>query len=145
MKQVLTVLGERPQFIKASAVSAMMGATSELSEVVAHNGQHLGTNMSEVSFHDLDMTQLKNYTTLSINASDGVQHEAYSIASYAQRDETKWTELIQANRYNLASPTSDKMSIVASVRQTLTIQPREIMPYGGDGQATQRIVEAVGR
>ena len=57
MKKVLTVLGARPQFIKASVVShAFARSGAALSEVVVHTGQHFDDNMSEVFFRELGMT-----------------------------------------------------------------------------------------
>ncbi len=53
--KVLTVLGARPQFIKASVVSAEFARRS-IPEVVVHTGQHYDANMSEVFFEDLGMS-----------------------------------------------------------------------------------------
>ena len=53
-KKIVTVLGARPQFIKASAVSRAI-RESALSEVVLHTGQHFDHNMSDVFFDELDM------------------------------------------------------------------------------------------
>lgn len=55
MKKILTVLGARPQFIKASVVSHAIRQTSGLKEVIVHTGQHFDTNMSDVFFTELDM------------------------------------------------------------------------------------------
>lgn len=52
MLTVLTVLGARPQFIKASVVSRAL-AESTLAEVVIHTGQHFDANMSQVFFDEL--------------------------------------------------------------------------------------------
>lgn len=52
MTQVFTVLGARPQFIKAAPVShaiAQMGLT----ETIAHTGQHFDALMSDVFFEEL--------------------------------------------------------------------------------------------
>lgn len=54
-KKILTVIGARPQFIKASAVSAAFAAFTRLREVVVHTGQHFDVNMSDVFFSDLGM------------------------------------------------------------------------------------------
>lgn len=48
MKKVLTVLGARPQFIKASVVSHAFRQTGQLQEVLVHTGQHFDANMSDV-------------------------------------------------------------------------------------------------
>lgn len=56
-KKILTVIGARPQFIKASAVSACLAACEQLREVVVHTGQHFDTNMSDVFFSELAMAR----------------------------------------------------------------------------------------
>jgi UDP-GlcNAc3NAcA epimerase len=53
--KILTVLGARPQFIKASVVSAAIAADSRLREIVVHTGQHFDNNMSDVFFDELGM------------------------------------------------------------------------------------------
>jgi UDP-GlcNAc3NAcA epimerase len=54
-KKIVTVIGARPQFIKASAVSAVLARSDQLREVVVHTGQHFDANMSDVFFAELDM------------------------------------------------------------------------------------------
>jgi len=56
-KKILTVLGARPQFIKASVVSAAIAAHAGLAEVVVHTGQHFDANMSDVFFDELGMAK----------------------------------------------------------------------------------------
>jgi UDP-GlcNAc3NAcA epimerase len=55
VKTVVTVIGARPQFIKASVVSHALSATGELREVMVHTGQHFDANMSDVFFDELGM------------------------------------------------------------------------------------------
>lgn len=55
MKKILTVLGARPQFVKASVVSKAIRASGALREVLVHTGQHFDANMSDVFFTELDM------------------------------------------------------------------------------------------
>ncbi|WPQ32747.1 non-hydrolyzing UDP-N-acetylglucosamine 2-epimerase [Achromobacter xylosoxidans] len=55
MKRILTVLGARPQFIKASVVSAALAQQVGLAEIVVHTGQHFDANMSDVFFAELGM------------------------------------------------------------------------------------------
>lgn len=57
MLKILTVLGARPQFIKASIVSAEFAKHADVSEVVVHTGQHFDTNMSEIFFKELGMAK----------------------------------------------------------------------------------------
>lgn len=55
MTRILTVLGARPQFIKASVVSHALRESGVLSEVLVHTGQHFDANMSDVFFEELGM------------------------------------------------------------------------------------------
>ncbi|WPG38812.1 non-hydrolyzing UDP-N-acetylglucosamine 2-epimerase [Variovorax sp. EBFNA2] len=51
--KILTVIGARPQFIKASVVSKAISESKVLSEVIVHTGQHFDQNMSEIFFDQL--------------------------------------------------------------------------------------------
>lgn len=53
MKKILTIIGARPQFIKASVVSKVIQETDGLTEVLVHTGQHFDANMSDVFFDQL--------------------------------------------------------------------------------------------
>jgi UDP-GlcNAc3NAcA epimerase len=53
--KIVTVLGARPQFIKASVVSHALRASGVLDEVVVHTGQHFDANMSDVFFEELGL------------------------------------------------------------------------------------------
>ncbi|WP_374525855.1 non-hydrolyzing UDP-N-acetylglucosamine 2-epimerase [Sphingopyxis sp.] len=52
-RTIVTIVGARPQFIKASAVSAAVAASRVLREVIVHTGQHYDANMSDVFFEEL--------------------------------------------------------------------------------------------
>jgi UDP-GlcNAc3NAcA epimerase len=51
--KILTVIGARPQFIKAAAVSNILRKDHE--EVLIHTGQHYDENMSKVFFEELNI------------------------------------------------------------------------------------------
>jgi UDP-GlcNAc3NAcA epimerase len=53
--KILTVLGARPQFIKAATVSRAIRARDDIHEVIVHTGQHFDANMSDVFFDQLDI------------------------------------------------------------------------------------------
>ena len=53
---VLSVVGARPQFIKAAIVSRAL-AVAGVREVVIHTGQHYDARMSDVFFHELGMRE----------------------------------------------------------------------------------------
>lgn len=54
-RKIVTIIGARPQFIKASAVSAALAESQALHEIVIHTGQHFDANMSTVFFNELGM------------------------------------------------------------------------------------------
>jgi UDP-GlcNAc3NAcA epimerase len=55
--KIFTVVGARPQFIKASVVSHAIAATPGLNEVLVHTGQHFDANMSDVFFAELGINK----------------------------------------------------------------------------------------
>lgn len=55
MKKILTVLGARPQFIKAAAFSRAIQNYPDIEEVIVHTGQHYDMNMSNVFFDEMDI------------------------------------------------------------------------------------------
>lgn len=57
--KIVTILGARPQFIKAGALSREFKKDKEIEEVLVHTGQHYDSKMSEVF--------LKNYRFPSPN------------------------------------------------------------------------------
>lgn len=52
--KILTVIGARPQFIKAAPVSRAIAAAG-MTEVIAHTGQHYDAQMSDIFFEELDI------------------------------------------------------------------------------------------
>lgn len=57
--RIVTVIGARPQFIKASVVSAEIARHGAIAETVIHTGQHFDANMSSVFFSELGMPDPK--------------------------------------------------------------------------------------
>ena len=59
MKYIFTILGARPQFIKAAALSKEINTQYKhhINEEVIHTGQHFDKNMSENFFEELQIKQ----------------------------------------------------------------------------------------
>ena len=53
MTKVVTILGARPQFIKAGSVSREFAKYDNFKEVIVHTGQHYDANMSDVFFDEM--------------------------------------------------------------------------------------------
>ena len=51
--KIVTIVGARPQFIKAAAVSRAIRAHGGVTEVIVHTGQHYDANMSDVFFEQM--------------------------------------------------------------------------------------------
>ena len=72
--KIVTVIGARPQIIKAAALSRAIREhfSEEVQEVIAHTGQHYDDNMSQVFFDELDIPKPK-YNIGAGSESHGVQ------------------------------------------------------------------------
>ena len=66
--KIVTILGARPQFIKASVVSLAIAQTPGLQEVLVHTGQHFDANMSDVFFAELGMKKPDYFLALRMPA-----------------------------------------------------------------------------
>jgi UDP-GlcNAc3NAcA epimerase len=69
--KVITVVGARPQFIKAAAVSRAFLKYADIQEVIIHTGQHFDANMSDIFFDEMEIP--RPHYNLAIN---GLGHGA---------------------------------------------------------------------
>jgi len=51
--KIITVIGARPQFIKAGSVSREIAKYSDINEIIVHTGQHYDANMSDIFFDEM--------------------------------------------------------------------------------------------
>lgn len=58
MPKILTIVGARPQFVKAAALSRQL-KKMEIEEVLVHTGQHFDENMAEIFFRQMDIPEPK--------------------------------------------------------------------------------------
>lgn len=53
--KILTIVGARPQFIKAGIVSKRIKELSDIDEILLHTGQHFDPNMSDIFFDQMNI------------------------------------------------------------------------------------------
>ena len=69
--KIVTILGARPQFIKAGSLSREISKHKSIDEIIIHTGQHFDENMSDIFFEEMHIPK-PNYN-LNIN---GLSHGA---------------------------------------------------------------------
>jgi len=57
--KIITILGARPQFIKASSLSREIAKHEDIEEVIVHTGQHFDENMSKIFFEEMEIPKPK--------------------------------------------------------------------------------------
>jgi len=74
MIKLVTIIGARPQIIKAAALSRAIknNFANQISEVIVHTGQHYDENMSQVFFDELEIPK-PNYNLQVGSGSHGLQ------------------------------------------------------------------------
>ena len=68
--KLLTILGARPQFIKAGVLSRKISKLDEFKEIIVHTGQHYDKNMSDIFFSQLKLPK-PNYSLNSGGKTHG--------------------------------------------------------------------------
>lgn len=66
--KILTIVGARPQFIKAGTISRKLAEFGGVEEVLVHTGQHYDSNMSEIFFDEMEITKPKHYLGIGGNS-----------------------------------------------------------------------------
>ena len=71
MKKIVTIVGARPQLIKAAVLSRVVSKHGKIEEIIVHTGQHFDVNMSAIFFDEMHIPKPKY--NLGIN---GLNHGA---------------------------------------------------------------------
>lgn len=77
--KILTVIGTRPQFIKACMLSNKLATEREIEEIIVHTGQHYDKNMSDIFFTQLNMP--KPHVNLHIGSSSHGKQTGQMLAA----------------------------------------------------------------
>lgn len=86
--KVVTVIGARPQFIKAATVSRAIAAFDDITEVIIHTGQHYDANMSDIFFDELSIPRPDHHLGIGggfHGAMTGRQMEAIETVLMAEK------------------------------------------------------------
>ncbi|KTD62018.1 non-hydrolyzing UDP-N-acetylglucosamine 2-epimerase [Legionella spiritensis] len=70
--KLCTIVGARPQFIKAATVSRIIAETPGLQEMIVHTGQHYDANMSSQFFDELSIPEPTHHLSIG-SGSHGKQ------------------------------------------------------------------------
>ncbi len=89
MLKIITIVGARPQIIKASALSRAISTyfSDKISELIVHTGQHYDENMSAVFFDELGIPQ--PHTNLQVGSGSHGQQTARILEGIEQLIQTE--------------------------------------------------------
>ena len=117
--KVVTVVGARPQFVKAAPVSKAL--RRDHTEVLVHTGQHYDRALSDLFFEEMAIPR--------------PDHE-FTVPCVTLRPETEGVETVAAGRNHLAW--GDAAVVVEVARGPWPTEAPP--PVFGDGRAAERIV-----
>ena len=52
---IVTIIGARPQFVKAAVVSRALARCGNINEIIIHTGQHHDASMSDIFFEEMQI------------------------------------------------------------------------------------------
>jgi UDP-GlcNAc3NAcA epimerase len=100
--KVLSVVGARPQFVKAAVLSREFASADEMTEVMIHTGQHFDREMSEIFFEEL-----------------AIPHPAYNLGIGAQSHGKMTGRMIEAIEAVVLEELPDVVLVYGDTNSTL--------------------------
>ncbi len=89
--KICTVIGARPQFVKAAVVSAEIAKHDQIEEIIIHTGQHYDKDMSDIFFSELSVPREKyNLGVGSGNHGEQTGKMLSGIEDVLQREKPDW-------------------------------------------------------
>jgi len=92
--KIVSVIGARPQFVKAATISRTIRRHPHIKEVILHTGQHYDENMSRLFFEELNIPE-PNYNLGVGSGSHAVQtgRMLEGIETILMKEKPDWTLL----------------------------------------------------
>lgn len=131
--KILTVIGARPQFIKAAVISREIASLSNVEEIIVHTGQHFDENMSRIFFQQMDIPKPDynlNINSLNHGAMTGKMIEG--IEKIILKEKPDWVLVYGDTNSTIAGALAGKKlqlriaHIEAGLRSFNTDMPEEI-------------------
>ncbi len=80
--KIMTIIGARPQFIKAATVSREISTRDNIDEYLVHTGQHYDENMSQIFFNEMDIPEPDK--NLAIGSASHGEQTAHMLITLEQ-------------------------------------------------------------
>ena len=89
--KILSVVGARPQFVKAAVVSAEIVRNPEVTDVLVHTGQHFDDNMSQLFFEEMGLRKPDYYLNIhSLPHEEMVAEMQQEIEQVIHQEQPDW-------------------------------------------------------
>lgn len=136
--KLLTVIGARPQFIKASVLSSKIidfnnYHNDKITEIIVHTGQHYDKNMSDIFFNELKLPKPKYNLNINNNShAEMTGKMSFMLEKILIKENPDWVVLYGDTNSTLAGAISAsklKMNIAhieAGLRSNNLFMPEEI-------------------
>ncbi|GAB5416310.1 MAG: UDP-N-acetylglucosamine 2-epimerase (non-hydrolyzing) [Crocinitomicaceae bacterium] len=133
MLKIVTIVGARPQFVKAAVLSRVIGDHDDVEEILIHTGQHYDHNMSEVFFDEMEIP--KPGYNLDVN---GMSHGAMTgqmlekIEGVLQEEQPDWVVVYGDTNSTIAGALAAKKMhirvahVEAGLRSFNMLMPEEV-------------------
>jgi UDP-GlcNAc3NAcA epimerase len=89
--KIVSIIGARPQFVKAAVVSRALRGYPGVDDVLVHTGQHFDANMSQIFFEELNLPEPDHYLGIQ-GGSHGQQtgRMLEQVERVIQREHPHW-------------------------------------------------------
>lgn len=102
--KIVTIVGARPQFVKAAALSRQLRCRENVDEILVHTGQHFDANMSQIFFDELGIDEPKYNLGISGGSHGEMTGRMLSgIETVLENERPDWTLIYGDTNSTLAA------------------------------------------